>query len=144
VTVTDSASPAQTGSASLSLTIGTGSATSLTVAPPTLPAALNGIPYSAALQVTGGKLPYTISQTAGALPAGITLSPAGVLSGTATQSGAYTFTVGVTDASSPQLSTSVNYTLTVADASVSIDTTQPIVTVSQSFFGMHTSVYDSN
>lgn len=64
------------------------------------------------LAASGGTAPYTFSVSAGALPAGITLSSAGVLSGTPTTSGTFNFTVSVTDAGSATASRS--YSLTIA------------------------------
>ncbi|CAO5254753.1 DUF7927 domain-containing protein [Frankia sp. AgKG'84/4] len=69
----------------------------LTFPPP--PPAQTGIAYSNTLVVTGGTAPFTWSVTAGTLPPGLTLNPStGVLAGTPTTAGTYTFTVGVTDA----------------------------------------------
>lgn len=76
---------------------------SLTVAPaPTiltmgLPAALPGVEYSAQLQAHGGTGGYTWSVAGGALPAGLDLSAAGLISGTSTTIGTATFTVRVSD-----------------------------------------------
>lgn len=47
---------------------------------------------------SGGALPYTFSIAAGTLPPGLSLSSTGVLTGTPTAVGAYTWTVRVTDA----------------------------------------------
>ena len=58
-----------------------------------LPTGLLGSAYSQTLAATGGTAPYTWSVTAGALPAGLTLSSAGVLSGTPTSVGTSNFTV---------------------------------------------------
>jgi hypothetical protein len=64
-----------------------------------LPAATNGVAYpSVNLTETGGVAPFTWSLSSGFLPAGMTLSPAGVLSGTPTQTASFFFTVKVTDA----------------------------------------------
>ncbi len=64
----------------------------------TLPAALVGLPYSATLQASGGKPPLTwILAPGSALPMGLTLSPGGVISGTPTASGSFTFTAKVSD-----------------------------------------------
>jgi len=54
--------------------------------------------YSQTINATGGTGSYTFSTTAGTLPAGLTLSTSGVLSGTPTATGIYTFTVTATDA----------------------------------------------
>lgn len=58
-------------------------------------------PTSQALQAASGILPYTWAITSGSLPAGLTLSSAGVISGTPTTAGTSTFTVQVTDSTTP-------------------------------------------
>jgi hypothetical protein len=55
-----------------------------------------GQPYSASLTVTGGSAPYTWSISGGSLPAGLSLSNAGTISGSPTSSGTFNFTVKVT------------------------------------------------
>jgi hypothetical protein len=65
----------------------------------TLPAATAGTAYSQTLAVAGGVAPFTWSLVAGdTLPAGLGLSPAGVISGTPTEGGRADFTVRVSDA----------------------------------------------
>jgi hypothetical protein len=58
-----------------------------------LPAAMVGTPYSYQLQIQGGdsQLPYNVSLNSlgSRLPAGLTLSPTGLISGTPTQSGPF-------------------------------------------------------
>jgi hypothetical protein len=66
--------------------------------PPTLPSGTVGVPYAQTFIGSGGTAPYIFSMTAGALPAGLTLTPAGVLSGTPTTAGPSTFTIRATDA----------------------------------------------
>jgi hypothetical protein len=80
-------------------------ALTLTVLPPVsvaTPATLNGgslnSNYSATLAAAGGLAPYTWTRTGGALPAGLTLSSAGAITGAPTATGAFTFTAQVTDA----------------------------------------------
>ena len=77
--------------------------TVLATAPPTittsttLPGGTPGVAYSQNLTATGGTPPYTWAVTGGALPAGLTLSSGGALSGTPTTVGSYSFTAQVTD-----------------------------------------------
>jgi large repetitive protein len=61
-----------------------------------LKAAAVGSPYSATLEGSGLPSDVTWEVTAGALPAGLTLSADGVISGTATATGSSTFTVKAT------------------------------------------------
>lgn len=71
--------------------------TPLAISPSTLPNALAGVSYSQTLTASGGDEPYTFSVLSGALPAGLTLDGAGVLSGIATVTGSFSFTVGAVD-----------------------------------------------
>ncbi len=66
------------------------------IAPAALAEAAAGAPYKLTLTGSGGSGPYAFSVTSGTLPAGLTLSSGGTLSGTPTQSGSYTFTVQAT------------------------------------------------
>ena len=72
------------------------------------------VPYSHAFSASGGEAPYSFS-TSGPLPTGLTLSAAGVLSGTPSAGGRYTFNVVLTDAASQTIQMSV--LLEVNDAS---------------------------
>src|SRR6195256_2185513 len=66
----------------------------------TLPAGVEGTAYSQVIAKTGGAGTVTFSISAGALPTGLTLSPAGTISGTPTgPNGTVNFTVKVTDSS---------------------------------------------
>jgi hypothetical protein len=71
---------------------------------PGLPSATRGATYSAILTAAGGVEPYTWSLTVGSkLPTGLTLSSAGVISGTPPSTlttGTYKFTAKVTDSNS--------------------------------------------
>jgi len=68
----------------------------LITTPPFLDAAEEDLAYSETLVATGGDTTYTWAVIAGTLPAGITLSAGGVLSGTPTTPGDYGFTVQAT------------------------------------------------
>jgi hypothetical protein len=72
--------------------------TTVVVTTTSLPNAAPGVAYSQSLQVTGGAAPYTWALLTGALPTSLSLSAAGVISGTPTVAGTYTFTVKATDA----------------------------------------------
>ncbi len=87
----------------------------LTLSPPALPAGTAGSAYSQALSATGGTAPYSYSLATGALPAGLSLSAAGVLSGTPTQAGSFVFTATVTDSTAGVPGqASRSYTLSIA------------------------------
>jgi hypothetical protein len=60
------------------------------------------VDYSQQLQLNGGKNPYTWSLLTGALPAGLTLNAAGLISGKPTAVGTLNFTVRVVDAATAQ------------------------------------------
>ena len=104
----------------------------LTVSPPvisfdqtSLPAATVALPYSQTITASGGLAPYSLAVTAGALPAGVNLSGGGVLSGTPTAGGGFTFTVTATDASGAPgpFSAARQFTLSVSAPVVVLPTT---------------------
>ncbi|MEA0735870.1 putative Ig domain-containing protein [Xanthomonas campestris pv. campestris] len=108
----------------------------VTVGPASLPSATAGSAYSQNLSASGGTAPYTFTVTAGALPAGLTLSPAGVLSGTPTATGSFNFTATATDSGGSPTSGNRAYTLTVAGATVTLPaTTLPAGTAGQAYSG---------
>ncbi|SDF39147.1 choice-of-anchor tandem repeat GloVer-containing protein [Terriglobus roseus] len=104
---------------------------SLDIVPPTLaittttvPTAQVGKNYSVVLGTTGGTAPFTWSLTSGTLPKGIALNAAsGILSGTPQQFGNATISVKVTDSSTPQMTDSATYPLTVISGLDITDTT---------------------
>jgi hypothetical protein len=84
----------------------------ITLTAPPLAAATVTLPYSQTITAIGGAAPYVHAVTSGALPDGLTLSPAGVLSGTPTSRATATFTVTATDANG--CTGSQSYTVTPA------------------------------
>ena len=87
----------------------------LVITTTSLPAATGGQPYSATLAATGGITPYAWSVSGGSLPPGLTLNPStGVISGTPDVAGTYTFTVTVTDAENPAMTTSATFSISVS------------------------------
>ena len=101
--------------------------TPLTMTGP-LPAATVGLPYSQTLTAAGGAAPLVWSVDANtALPSGLTLSPtSGVLSGTPTTAGAFSFTVLVRDAAQQMAARSLSLTVVAAAASVPLEITSPL------------------
>lgn len=85
----------------------------ITINPTTVPAGTAGTAYpTTTFTQSGGTNPTTYAITSGALPAGLTLSSAGVLSGTPTASGTFSFTVTGTNTVTG-CSGSRAYTLTI-------------------------------
>jgi sugar lactone lactonase YvrE len=78
---------------------------------PSLPAASIGAAYSQSLAGSGGTLPYSWSLASGTLPAGLTLSSTGTVSGTPKASGRFTFTVMASDGVSSTASSTVTLTV---------------------------------
>lgn len=93
---------------------------SVAVSPSTLPAASIGLPYSHQLTAQGGVAPYRFALSVDSqLPAGLTLSEAGVLSGTPTVLRSYSFGVDVSDSSQPTRGTGTTLvTLDVGEPAV--------------------------
>ena len=115
--VTDSSTTPNTAQASLTLTIsgGGGGGGGLTLTTTSLPAATLNTAYSTTLAATGGVTPYTFTlANSTALSAGLTLSAAGVISGTPTTAGSTPFSVTVTDSTTPTaLTLTSNLSITV-------------------------------
>ena len=131
VKVADSSSPAQTATASQSLTVATG----LHISGSTVPDAVSGAAYNTALSASGGLNPVTWSVTSGSLPAGLTLNPAtGAISGTPLAVGSSTFTLKVTDSSSPAQSGTSSSTLNVY-APLVVSATVPNAVANQPYTG---------
>jgi len=121
VTVRDSAQ----GSASSSFTIRI-TAAALAITTASLPAGTVGTAYTATtLAATGGTPPYAWSVASGALPGGLSISSAGVISGTPAASGTFSVTLQATD--SAQVIATKSYSVTVAAAApLSITTQAPL------------------
>lgn len=74
-----------------------------------------GTAYSETITAQGGTSPYSYAVTSGSLPTGLSLSSAGVISGTPSGTGTSTFTITVTDANG--FTGSQSFQIIVASAS---------------------------
>ncbi|QLI82673.1 putative Ig domain-containing protein [Chitinibacter fontanus] len=123
VTATDSSTgtgPYTHSSSALSLAIGS---PTLSLSPASLTAASVGNTTNQTITASGGTSTYTYAVTAGSLPAGLTLSSGGVLSGTPTGGGTFNFTVTATDSTTgtgSPFTGSRAYTLTVNVPTISV------------------------
>lgn len=115
VVVTDSSNPALNGTRPFSIKIDN---STIVVSPvSTIPGGVTsyqypGLQFSVA---SGGSPPFTWSVTNGALPPGLSLASDGLLSGTPTSAGPYTFTVSATDSASPAGTGAITVTVNVND-----------------------------
>ncbi len=122
VKVTDSSSPLQSATASLSIVVAA-AATSVQITTTSLPSGQVNSAYSGTLAASGGTAPYTWTLSSGLLPTGLSLGAAGQISGTPTASGTSSFTVKVTDSSSPLQSATASLSIVVAAAATSVQIT---------------------
>lgn len=98
------------------ITVDSDTVTTLTLTPAAgaLTAGTQGVAYNRDINVSNELGAPTFAVTAGSLPAGVSLAPAtGILSGTPSAAGAYSFTVTATDVYGN--SGSAAYTLTIAN-----------------------------
>jgi Putative Ig domain len=120
ILVTDSGGIPGKGILTATIVISAG-AVVITTASPLAAGALN-VAYSATLAASGGTSPYTWSLAGGSLPAGVTLSAAGVISGTPTAYGISSFSVQATDSSSAPQSATAPLVLEISGGTLSITT----------------------
>ncbi|HEX3795579.1 MAG TPA: putative Ig domain-containing protein [Acidimicrobiales bacterium] len=119
----------------------------LTVLPPvtitttTLPNGTVGVAYATTqLVATNGKTPYTWSLSSGALPAGLTLSSAGVISGKPTGPAATTtFVVKVTDSANPSGTATQSLSITIGKGATTL-TVSPLLLNPPLFITLNTAM----
>lgn len=100
--VADSQSPADTDAQTFSVTVNAAPVAPLSITTTSLLDARRNKSYSQTLQATGGVTPYAWSVVSGSLPPGLSLNAStGVVSGRATTTGTWSFTVRVADGQSP-------------------------------------------
>jgi len=99
----------------------------------TLPDGSVDAPYSQQLVAFNAAGPVQWSSVLSPLPAGLTLSPSGLLSGTPTAAGTYVFSVNVTDVASGVVVTTGNYTLKISPLAISAPTILPVATLQEPY-----------
>ena len=92
----------------------------LTITTAALPHGVAGVPYSATLASAGGTAPFVWSHASGTLPGGLSIGTDGVISGTPSVAGDFTFTARVDDAAA---SFATQPLLLTIDSPLSITTT---------------------
>jgi hypothetical protein len=123
VTAADSETPsAKTASANLSIAISVAPLSVSSTSSSLAVGVVSSVYAGATLRAAGGITPYSWAVTTGSLPAGLTLSAAGVISGTPTASGTANFTVTVTDSETPTTKTATANLSIVVNPALSVTT----------------------
>ena len=99
----------------------------LTLTTTSLPDGVVGLAYSTKLTASGGITPYSWSISSG-LPAGLTLN-SGVITGTPTTLGSYSFTVNVSDAANPRQTATKLLGITIAATPPASTTIWPVTAI---------------
>jgi polysaccharide biosynthesis protein PslG len=113
VKATSIADPTKSGAASLMVTPAA-QTTPVTITTTGLTGITSGVVYSANLKASGGTTPYVWSLKSGSLPSGISLQSSGNISGTTKQTGQFSFTVQVSDSSSPKQTATESLSVSVS------------------------------
>lgn len=95
----------------------------LAITTTSLPQGQTSTAYSTSLSATGGTSPYSWTVKSGKLPAGLSLSSSGAISGTPTAAGSFSFAVQVSDNASMPQSTSTNLSIAISGGTLQITTT---------------------
>ena len=122
-TVTFTNTTNNTGDTTRPVSLTVNAAEAPTISTVLLPAGAVDTAYSQTMAATGGTPPYNWSVSSGTLPAGLSISTGGVLSGTPTTAASYSFTVRVEGA---------NGASSAKDFSVTIDAAAPPPTINLS------------
>jgi hypothetical protein len=101
------------------------------VSTPSLPVGTTGTAYSQTLAATGGTGNFTWTVTSGAVPTGLSLSSGGLLSGTPTVTGSFTFEATATDTASS--SAAKSFTVNVAAPVVVSTSSLPSATTGSAY-----------
>ncbi|WP_263408473.1 beta strand repeat-containing protein [Terriglobus tenax] len=124
VRATDAATPANSITSTVAVTVNAAPAVTLTLSSPS--AGTVGSAYAGIIGVSGGTAPYTCSLASGSVP-GLSLSNC-TLTGRPTTAGTYSLSVRATDAATPANSTTGTIAVTVRAAAVNLTLTAPTAT----------------
>jgi hypothetical protein len=114
IQVQDSSSSPESASKNLSIAIASAAANPVQITTTSLPNGPVNSSYSFMMVASGGTTPYRWSITSGSLPAGLTMSASGQISGTPSAAGTFSFTIQVADSSSPTETATQAYSITFA------------------------------
>lgn len=112
VTATDSSTPKEMVTGPETIVIN--AAGVLIIVDPVLPGGIVDVPYTTTIGVSGGTNPIKCSATANVLPNGLTLASDCTITGTPVKAGTFTFTVTVTDSSTPAKTVTGPETIVIA------------------------------
>ena len=105
----------------------------LTITTSSLTAGLVGAAYSQSLTATGGVRPYSWALSSGTLPPGLTITSAGVIQGTPTAPGDYSFTPRVTDSLGVSAIRQLSITINITGISITTPSPLPDATINTSY-----------
>ncbi len=117
ITIVVTAQDGTTLTYNIVVTRGTTPSNTITIRPATLRPATAGMAYLVTFKASGGKGPYTFSES-GNLPSGLTFSNTGIMSGRTYVTGSFAVTVTATDANG--LTGTRKYTLTVNAPNITV------------------------
>lgn len=101
----------------------------LTTTQQALPPGEKGVPYESFALVVGGLPPYDITVTGNAVPDGLSLNPStGVLSGTPTEGGIFSFTIHAEDSAQDTLDGTFDISIADPDVPTPTETPDPTAT----------------
>jgi hypothetical protein len=105
----------------------------LSVTTTAIPNGTTGTLYSATLTAQGGTPPYAWTVASGVLATGLSMNPAGMITGTPTDAGAVTFTARVSDSSTPPQTATKQFSATINSGLTFVSTSVPNGTMGVSY-----------
>jgi hypothetical protein len=134
VTISDSASPQASISAFLTITV----QPALSFQTTTLQDSARGLNYAGSLTIVGGRAPYTVQVTSGALPGGLTIAPTPYgstfnVTGVPTTDGLFKFTVQVLDSYETPNTAKQDLQIRISDQMTLSGPTQVTILYNQSY-----------